>query len=75
MGFKSPKYCIQFIYFAVLILISVHLVMQAGLSYVNKNGCQRAYLASSGNLTGVYQSMYNELGENCQVLDPDAIVV
>lgn len=66
MGFQSPKYCIQFIYFAVLTIIAVHMVMETGLSYVNQDYCYRFYLDTSGNLTGPYKSMYDAIQPTCQ---------
>ncbi len=39
----SPKYLCLLIYFTLLVLITVHIVMEAGLSYTDTKGCYRRY--------------------------------
>lgn len=68
MSFKSPKYCLQYLYFAFLTIIAVHFIMESGLSYVNDNYCYRVYLVTSGNLTNQYSDLYNPVQSQCQVL-------
>ena len=76
MGFRSPKYFIQFLYFAVLTIVTVHIVMECGLSYVNRNGCYRVHLKDSGNITGEYKSMYDAYQLDCPIVyDQNGIVV
>jgi len=50
MSFKSPKYCLHFIIFAILTVVAVHFIMEAGLSYVNQDYCYRFYLNTTGTL-------------------------
>jgi hypothetical protein len=66
MSFRSPKYCINYIFFAILIIISVHFIMETGLSYVNSNYCYRTYMNISGNLADNYAVLYNSLQGTCQ---------
>ena len=66
MSFQSPKYLLHFVYFALLTIIATHLILEAGLSYVNESYCERIYLKDSGNLTGEYSFMYKSLQTNCQ---------
>lgn len=61
MSFKSPKYCLHFIFFAILIIVSVHFIMEAGLSYVNDKYCYRTYMKSSGSLINEYKNIYDPL--------------
>lgn len=63
---NSPKYTCYLIYFSVLIIITLLIIMEMGLSYVNEKGCYRAYTLSSGILSNVYQNLYNPIQSQCQ---------
>jgi hypothetical protein len=67
---KSPKYFFYLIYFSILILVSVHFMMNFGLSYVNVNGCYRSYTSQSGQLSNGVKTYYDALQANCQSLTP-----
>lgn len=65
---KSPKYIFYLIYFAVLVVLAVHFIMNLGLSYTDANGCYRAYTSAAGNLTATTKSYFDPLQAQCQVL-------
>jgi hypothetical protein len=63
---NSPKYTCYLIYFSVLTIITLLIIMEAGLSYVNEKGCYRSYTFNSGILSEVYQNLYNPIQAQCQ---------
>lgn len=65
---KSPKYILYAAYFAILIIVAVHFILNLGLSFTDSNGCFRAYTPATGNLTQVTKSYFDPLQAKCQVL-------
>ncbi len=65
---NSPKYTCYLIYFSVLILITLLVIMETGLSYTSEKGCYRVYTNNSGTLTNVYQNLYEPIQTTCQKL-------
>ena len=63
---NTSKYTCYLIYFSVLIIITLLIIMEMGLSYVNEKGCYREYTLSSGILSNVYQNLYNPIQSQCQ---------
>lgn len=65
---KSPKYILYAVYFAVLIIVAIHFILNLGLSLTDSNGCFRTYTPITGNLTQVTKSYFDPLQSKCQVL-------
>lgn len=63
---KSPKYIFYFVYFALLIIIAVHFILNLGLSMTDSNGCYRSY--NAGNFTQTVKSFFDPLQDKCQTL-------
>lgn len=65
---KSPKHIFYAIYFAVLIIVGVHFILNLGLSFTGSTGCYRAYTPAAGNLTLLTKSYFDPLQAQCQTL-------
>ena len=65
---KSPKFIFYFLYFAALTLITIHFILNLGLSYTDENGCYRAYMSSAANLTTIAKTYFDSLQNQCQKL-------
>lgn len=65
---RSPKNWFYLIYFCILGVVSVHFILNLGLSFTNSKGCYRSYKSSSGNLTDSVRGYFDPLQTQCQTL-------
>ena len=65
---KSTKFIFYFAYFAVLVLITIHFILDLGLSYTDENGCYRSYMSRSANLTTNAKIYFDALQSQCHTL-------